>query len=82
MLLLPVAFCTPIHEHECDLNIEGDEGANVIVCYNICDRDCRYTGENSKLRKKKIPSVDMTVTLLRFAVDGSTPSAISTGYDI
>ena len=42
MLLLPVAFCTPIHKHGCDLNIEGGEGANVILCYNICDRDCRY----------------------------------------
>ena len=41
MLLLPVAFCTPIHKHGCDLNIEGGEGANVILCYNICDRDCR-----------------------------------------
>ena len=41
MLLLLVAFCTPTHKHECDLNIEGDEGANVIVCYNICDRDFR-----------------------------------------
>ena len=41
MLLLPVTFCTPIHKHECDLNIEGVEGANVIVCYNICDPDCR-----------------------------------------
>ena len=40
MLLLPVAFCTPIHKHGCDLNIEGGEGANVILCYNICDRDC------------------------------------------
>ena len=39
MLLLPVAFCTPIHKHECDLNIGGAEGANVIVCYKICDRD-------------------------------------------
>jgi len=39
MLLLPVAFCTPIHKHECDLNIERGEGANVVVCYNICDRD-------------------------------------------
>ena len=25
--------------HECDLNIEWGEGANVIMCYNICDRD-------------------------------------------
>ena len=40
MLLLPVAFCTPTHKHDCDLNIEGGEGANVIVCYSICDRDC------------------------------------------
>ena len=40
MLLLPVAFCTSIHKHECDLNIGGSEGANVIVCYNICDGDC------------------------------------------
>jgi len=41
MLLLPVAFCTPMHKHECDLNIEWGEGANVIMCHNICDRDCR-----------------------------------------
>ena len=27
MLLLLVAFCTQIHKHECDLNIEGGEGA-------------------------------------------------------
>ena len=40
MLLLPVAFCTPIYKHECDLSIGGGEGAYVIVCYNICDRDC------------------------------------------
>ena len=40
MLLLPVAFCTSIYKHECDLNIGGGEGAYVIVCYNICDRDC------------------------------------------
>ena len=40
MLLLPVGFCTPINKHECDLYIEGGEGANVIMCYNICDRDC------------------------------------------
>ena len=40
MLLLPVAFCTPIQRHGCDLNIEGGEGANVILCYNICERDC------------------------------------------
>ena len=40
VLLLPVAFWTPIHKHECDLNIEGGEGPNVILCYNICDRDC------------------------------------------
>ena len=32
MLLLPVAFCTPMHKHECDLNIEWGEGANVIIC--------------------------------------------------
>ena len=43
MLLLPVAFCTPIHKHECDLNIEGGGGANVIVCYNICDGDCFFS---------------------------------------
>ena len=43
MLLLPVAFCTPIYKHECDLNIGGGEGAYVIVCYNICDRDCSLT---------------------------------------
>ena len=42
MLLLPVAFCTPIRKHECGLNIEGDEGANVIMCYNICDRNCSH----------------------------------------
>ena len=42
MLLLPVAFCTPMHKHECDLNIEWGEGANVIMCYNICDRDCSF----------------------------------------
>ena len=35
MLVLPVAFCTPTQKRECDLNIEGDEGANVNVCYNI-----------------------------------------------
>ena len=40
LLLLPVAFCTPNHKHECDLNIEGGEGPNVIFLYNICDRDC------------------------------------------
>ena len=40
MLLLPVAFCTPMHKHEYDLNIEW--GANVIMCYNICDRDCSW----------------------------------------
>ena len=33
------AFCTPIDKHECDLNIEVGEGANVIMCYIICDRD-------------------------------------------
>ena len=43
MLLLPVGFCTPIDKRECDLNIEGVEGANVIMCYNICDRDCRLS---------------------------------------
>ena len=43
MLLLPVAFWHPIEKHECDLNIEGGEGANVIMCYNICHRDCRST---------------------------------------
>ena len=43
MLLLPVVFCTPIHKHECDLNIGGGEGANVTVCYNICDPDCSFT---------------------------------------
>ena len=42
MLLLPVAFCTPMHKHECDLNIEWDEGANVIMCY-ICDQGCSYS---------------------------------------
>ena len=40
VLLLQVSFCTPTHNHECDLNNEGDEGANVILCYNFCDRDC------------------------------------------
>lgn len=39
VLLLPVSFCTPTM-NECDLNIEGEEGANVVVCYNFCDRDC------------------------------------------
>ena len=29
-----------MQKHECDLNIEWGEGANVIMCYNICDRDC------------------------------------------
>ena len=42
MLLLPVAFCTPMHKHEYDLNIEWGEGANVIMCYNMCDRDCGF----------------------------------------
>ena len=48
MLHLPVAFCTAIHKHECELNIEGEggEGANVIVCYNICDRDCKSNIRN------------------------------------
>lgn len=41
LFVLLVAFCTPTHEHECDLNIEADEGAKVIVCYNICDQDYR-----------------------------------------
>ena len=45
MLLLPVAFCTSIYKHECDLNIGGGEGAYVIVCYNICDRDCSCYSE-------------------------------------
>ena len=31
MLLLPVTFCTPIHKHECDLNIERGKGANVTL---------------------------------------------------
>ena len=29
-----------MHKHECDLNIQWSEGANVIMCYNICDWDC------------------------------------------
>ena len=50
MLLLPVAFWTTIHKHECDLSIEGGEGANVILCYNICDRDCslKKSGKTAK----------------------------------
>ena len=27
-----VMLCTPTHEHQPDLNIEGGEGANVLVC--------------------------------------------------
>ena len=29
-----------MHKHEYDLNIEWGEGANMIMCYKICDRDC------------------------------------------
>ena len=58
MLLLPVAFCTPVHKHECDLNIEWGEGANVIMCYNICDRDCRSN-------KYFHSSLDVSVSTLR-----------------
>ena len=29
-----------MQKYECDLNIEWGEGANVIMHYNICDRDC------------------------------------------
>ena len=43
MMLLPVAFCTPMYKHEYDLNIEWGEGANVIMCCNICDRDCSHS---------------------------------------
>ena len=35
MLLLPVAFCTPMHKHECDLNIKWCEGANVIMLQHL-----------------------------------------------
>ena len=58
MLLLPVAFCTPMHKHECDLNIEWGEGANVIMCYNICDRDCRS-------KEYFHSSLDVSVSTLR-----------------
>ena len=58
MLLLPVAFCTPMHKCECDLNIEWGEGANVIMCYNICDRDCRS-------KEYFHSSLDVSVSTLR-----------------
>ena len=54
MLLLPIAFCTPVHKHECDLNIEGVDGANVIVCYNICDRNCSLTKVKAKITKDNV----------------------------
>ena len=41
MLRLSVDFSSPTHKHQHDLNIERGEGANVLVCYNICGRDCR-----------------------------------------
>ena len=66
MLLLPVAFYTPMHKQEYDLNIEGvrgkmwlcvttsgrGKGENVIMCYNICDRDCSLLIKLIKLHLK------------------------------
>ena len=44
-MLFYVMLCTPTHEHQLDLDIEGGEGANVLMCYNICDRDCSFNVE-------------------------------------
>ena len=68
MLLLPVAFCTPIPKHECDLNIEGGEGANVILCYNICDRDCSSCEQRNYLL---IQPVDLLQKFLLKSLDCS-----------
>lgn len=50
-LLVPVGTST--HKHQNDLNIEEGGEVNVLVCYNICDRDCGYKS-NKKQNKTKL----------------------------
>ena len=79
MLLLPVAFCTPIHKHGCDLNIEGGEGANVILCYNICDRDCRFKNTPFSSYRSSYDEVSMASFCHRVVIRTSEVSLLGEG---